>query len=292
MSEKQTYKKRTSFWPTIVSMTFVLFFVGLIGIIALYSSHLSDYYKSNFEVFLFFNDDVEEVKAKEIETQLLKNGMVNKITFVHRDIAARKEIERTGIDFLKTLEKNPFPHSLEILLKPEAADEQKIKSLENQLKSIQGVNDVVYAKDDFGKNMLSEINKNFKSIEKILAVITFILLVIAIVLINSTVRLNMFARRFIIKSMQYVGASDWFIIKPFLGMYFIYALVSTFLAITMLTGCVYLLENQLQNGTWKIFLPKFSILAGILLLLAVVIILISVFFSTKKYLKLKIDQLY
>jgi len=92
--------------------------------------------------------------------------------------------------------------------------------------------------------------------------------------------------------MQYVGASDWFIIRPFLGMYSIYALLSVFLAISMLSGIVYVVETYLQQNNWQIFIVQYASLAGFLLVLALLISLISVFFSTKRYLKLKIDQLY
>jgi cell division transport system permease protein len=102
----------------------------------------------------------------------------------------------------------------------------------------------------------------------------------------------MFARRFIIKSMQYVGASDWFIIKPFIKMYLVYALVSTFIALGLLFGLVYLAETNLQFNNWQLFIQQYLLLSSVLLGLAVVISLVSVYFSTKRYLKLKIDQLY
>ena len=143
-----------------------------------------------------------------------------------------------------------------------------------------------------GKNLLTQINKNFKTVEFILLALAVIFLIIALALINSTVRINMFARRFIIKSMQYVGASDWFIVRPFLGMYSIYALLSVSLAISMLSGIVYLVETHLQQNNWQLFIVQYASLAGFLLVLALLISLISVFFSTKRYLKLKIDQLY
>ncbi len=292
MDNNKTYKKRTSFWPTIISMSLVLFIVGLIGIISIYANHLSAFYRNNFEVFVFFSENTDVNAARTTESTIKKLSYVNASIFVDREIAARKEIARTGNDFIKTLGYNPFPHSLELHLNPEAAEEAKMKEIEKTLKQMPNVDDVVFAKDDFGKNLLTQINQNFKTIELVLASIAFIFLIIAIALINSTVRLNMFARRFIIKSMQYVGASDWFIIRPFLSMYLSYSLVATLIAISLLGSIVYLTETQLQQNNWQLFLPKYGILAGILLVLAIGIILISVFFSTKRYLKLKIDQLY
>ena len=154
------------------------------------------------------------------------------------------------------------------------------------------MDDVVFAKDDLGKNILSQINKNFNTIKTILMALAGVLLFISLLLINSTVRINMFARRFIIKSMQYVGASDWFIIKPFIKMYLVYALVSTFIALGLLFGLVYLAETNLQFNNWQLFIQQYLLLSGVLFGLAIVISLISVYFSTKRYLKLKIDQLY
>jgi cell division transport system permease protein len=273
-------------------MSLVLFIVGLIGIISIFAEHLSGFYRNNFEVFVFFNEDATAEMALKTESEIKKLHYVKSSLFVDREIAARKEIARTGNDFIRTLGYNPFPHSLELHLKPEAAEEKMMMEVESKLRHMPDVDDVVFAKDDFGHNLLAQINKNFKAIELVLASIALIFLIIAIVLINSTVRLNMFARRFIIKSMQYVGASDWFIIKPFLGMYLTYSLISTGIALSLLGTLVYLTERELQSNNWQLFLPRYGILAGILLILAIVIILLSVLFSTKRYLKLKIEQLY
>lgn len=273
-------------------MALVLFIVGLTGIISIFANHLSSFYRNNFEVFVFFKIETSTEDARKTEDQIKHLPYVTSSVFVDREIAARKEIARTGNDFIKTLGYNPFPHSLELHLTPDAADELKMNAVVKTLKQMPQIDDVVFAKDDLGKNLLTQINKNFKTIELVLAAIALILLIIAIVLINSTVRLNMFARRFIIKSMQYVGASDWFIIKPFIGMYLTYALVATGIALSLLSGIVYLTESTLQSNNWQIFWPKYALLAGFLLVLAIVIVLVSVLFSTKRYLKLKIEQLY
>lgn len=287
-----TYKKRTSFWPTIISMSLVLFIVGLTGLISIYANYLSVFYKNNFEVFVFFKPETSTEEARKTEEQVKRLPYVNASLFVDRETAARKEIARTGNDFIKTLGYNPFPHSLELHLKADATDDKMMDIIVKDLKQMQGVDDVVFARDDFGKNMLTQINRNFKTIEMALGAIALILLIISIALINSTVRLNMFSRRFIIKSMQYVGASDWFIIRPFMSMYLVYALVASGIAMCLLSGIVYLTETTLQSNNWQLFLTEYALLAGFLLVLAIVIVMISVLFSTKRYLKLKIEQLY
>jgi cell division transport system permease protein len=292
LSKEVKYKKRTSFWPTIISMSLVLFIVGLLGLVSIYANHLSSFYQKNFEVFVFFAADADDEIALNVQKQINSLPFVNKTTFVDREVAARKEIARTGEDFIKTLGYNPIPHSLQININSEFADEQKMEVVEKQLRFIPQVDDVVFAKDDLGKNILSQINKNFNTIKTILMALAGVLLFISLILINSTVRINMFARRFIIKSMQYVGASDWFIIKPFIKMYLIYALVSTLIALGLLFSLVYVAETNLQFNNWQLFIQQYLLLSSVLLGLAVVISLVSVYFSTKRYLKLKIDQLY
>jgi cell division transport system permease protein len=292
LNSEKTYKKRTSFWPTIISMSLVLFIVGLLGVVSIYAKHLAAFYQDNFEVFVYFNEEVSADEAKKEETGIRAMPFVNSSTFIDKEIAARKEIAKTGNDFIKTLGYNPFPHSLELNIKAEYADDLGMKEVENKLRKNPLVNDVVFAKDDLGKNLLTQINKNFRMVEFVLLCIAFLLLVISIALINSTVRINMFARRFIIKSMQYVGASDWFIIRPFLSMYSLYAVLSVMIALTMLSGIIYLAETQLHQNNWQLFLPKYALLAGFLLVLALIISMISVYFSTRRYLRLKIDQLY
>lgn len=292
MNPEKKYKKRTSFWPTIISMSLVLFIVGLLGVISIYAKHMAEFYQGNFEVFVYYTDTTGPEEAKKTEQLIKTRDYVNSTVFIDREIAARKEIAKTGNDFIKTLGYNPIPHTLQINIKPEFAEEGKLDLIESQLRLLPNVDDVNYAKDDLGKNILAQINQNFRTVEIILLTIAGILLMISLALINSTVRINMFARRFLIKSMQYVGASDWFIIRPFLGMYIVYACISVLISLGMLFGIIYLAETHLNQNNWQLFLPKYLLLAGFLLVLAVVISVVSVYFSTRRYLKLKIDQLY
>jgi cell division transport system permease protein len=273
-------------------MSLVLFIVGLLGVISIYAKHMAEFYQGNFEVFVYYTDTTGTEGAKKTEQLIKTRNYVNSTVFIDREIAARKEIAKTGNDFIKTLGYNPIPHTLQINIKPEFAEEGKLDLIESQLRLLPNVDDVNYAKDDLGKNILAQINQNFRTVEIILLTIAGILLMISLALINSTVRINMFARRFLIKSMQYVGASDWFIIRPFLGMYIVYACISVLISLGMLFGIIYLAETHLNQNNWQLFLPKYLLLAGFLLVLAVVISVVSVYFSTRRYLKLKIDQLY
>ncbi|MCC6818024.1 MAG: hypothetical protein IT245_03925 [Bacteroidia bacterium] len=273
-------------------MSLVLFIVGLLGIITIYAKHIAEFYQGNFEVFVYFSDTTNADDARSTEKEIKKLSFVNSTVFIDREVAARKEIKRLGNDFIKTLGFNPIPHAIQINIKSDFAEEDKINLIEQQLKLLPNVDDVNYAKDDLGKNLLTQINQNFKMVRLVLISIAGIMLLISLALINSTVRINMFARRFLIKSMQYVGASDWFIIKPFLGMYTLYAIISVLVACGMLSGIVYLSEMQLNQNYWQLFIVQYALLAGFLLVLAVIISWISVFFATKRYLKLKIDQLY
>jgi len=227
-----------------------------------------------------------------ISSEIGKLDFVNGMRFVERDSAAREESRKTGDDFIKTLGFNPIPHALIVKIKPEYADKAKMEVIEKKLINMAYIDDLQYPRNSLGKNLLIDFNKNLRTIETVLFTLAIIFLIIALILINSTVRINMFARRFIIKSMQYVGASDWFIIRPFLGMYILYAIISTITALAMLGGLIYMGEVRFEMNHWQDFLGKYLILAGILLVLAILIAVISVYFSTKRYLRLKIDQLY
>ncbi len=292
MSSENKYKKRTSFWPTIISMTFVLFFVGLIGLLAIFSKSLTEYYNNNFEIYVYCLPEANDSAAKLVLNQLRASQYTQEAIFEHKDESAKKEIEKTGTDFIKTLGYNPFPHSIKVIMKSEFVEDLKLKKIEQEWLRITNVDDIIYAKDDLGKNLLGEIKKNFNSIGKILIFLSIFLLFIAIILINNTVRLNMFARRFLIKSMQYVGASDWFIIKPFIGMYIGYALIATLFSWILLRTGVYFIQKELFISLFPNFFKEFLFLGIFLLILSLLIVLISVIISTKKYLKLKIDQLY
>lgn len=273
-------------------MSLVLFIVGLLGVISIYAKQLTEFYESNFEIFVYLSDTASNEEARKVEKEIKGLNFVNSTVFIDREIAARKAIRSQGNDFIKTLGFNPYPHAIQINIKSDYAEEGKIELIERQLLLMPLIDDINYAKDDLGKNLLSQIKENFKMVRLVLLGVAGILLLISIALINSTVRINMFARRFLIKSMQYVGASDWFIIKPFLGMYTLYASIAVLVSCSLLFSIVYLFESQFNLNYWQLFIPQYALLAGFLLVLAFIISWISVFFATKRYLKLKIDQLY
>ncbi len=292
MATQKIYKKRTSFWPTILSMALVLFIIGLLGLVSIHTQELINNYRNNFEVNVYFSTETPTDIALKTQEKIKQLPIIKHTKFIDRNIAAKKEIAAQGNDFIATLGYNPIPHSLELQVRAEMVNNNTLPELEKTLRAMEGIEDVKYAKNEYGKAVLEQINANFKTVEIALAILAVILLIVSIVLINSTVRLNMFARRFIIKSMQYVGASDWFIIKPFLRMYFGYALAATLLALLLLGGVIYLYQKYAQDFQIAQFIIPYSILAGILLILALLIVIISVLISTKRYLKLKIEQLY
>lgn len=273
-------------------MSFVLFIAGLLGLVVLHARQISDALKETFEVNVFLNRTVEREQAMALKTSIEQRKEIKGIRFIDKDIAAKEQMAEMGDDFIKTLGYNPFGHHLVVQLKANEATESNLKALENILKQDTLVEDVLYARNDTGEDILLQITDNYKKVELALSILAGILLLIAITLINGTVRLNLFARRFLVKSMQYAGASDWFILKPFLGMYLGYGIISAILAAGMLAGIEYTFINNDPDTFKMLDIKIYAVLFIILLILAVVIVLTSAYFSTKKYLRLKIDQLY
>lgn len=287
MAQEKKYRKRTSFFPTVMSIGIVLFLTGLLGLIYQFSHQMDAYIRENFEIRIYLQDGTEDKDGINLSMQFKEMKEIKSAKFVSKEEAAQKEMEEQGINFIESLGYNPLPHAIFITLHSDYTNELQINQLVSNIKKNKIVESVSYP-----ENILSLVNDNLKTVEVVLLIILAVFLFAALFVINNTIRLNIFARRFLIKSMQFVGATDGFIIKPFLRMYLLQGLAGALLAIVLNAGVLFWI-NKTFTGLIQFKDPiPYAIIASALILISIIIILPATYFACRKYLRLDINKLY
>lgn len=279
-------RNKISYWNSIFSITTVLFLTGFLGIFIWIAKNTSDVLKESVYIQVELVDTVQSAYDKyraELENIL----EVKKVKFVSKDIAAAKLKKDINEDFINIIGYNPLFNSFEVnikseMFKPEILEATKKLILKNAL-----VRDANYP-----KVISKTLDKNLRKISLILGAITLFLLIIAVILIDSTIRLAMFSDRFLIKSMQLVGATRWFIIRPYIWRAVLNGIVSALVASGLLVLILYLFDKYTQLIELQKELKYLSIIFFGLILLGVILSFISTFFAVNKYLRMKLDSLY
>jgi cell division transport system permease protein len=280
-------KRRISYLPSIISIALVLFMLGLFGIILINGKKLSDHIKENFQLTIFFRDDVKEADVKRIHSLIESAEYTRKATYVNKDDAAKDFAKELGQDFVNFLGFNPLLNSVELFVKSDYATPEKIAEIDSQIRKNPEVTDVVYQ-----KTIIEEINENVKTVGSILVALSIVFLIIAITLINNTIRLNLYARRFLIKSMQMVGATHWFITRPFVIKSFLHGLYGGIIACLLMAGLLYWLPFWVADLQLLYDTLQFAILFAVVIIAGIIISMVSSMISTNHYLRMKIDDLY
>lgn len=285
--QKVNRRKRISYLSSIISIAMVLVMLGLFGLIYIQSNQLNKIIKENILMSVYLNDDINQAEIDK-NLQSIKNIIdVKEVKFISKDAAAMDLSKEMGQDIIEFAGYNPLPSSFELSIKAESAQSSKIQELKNKLMLLPKVSEVKYS-----ETISENVGKNLGSLSYILIGLAVIFIIIALVLINSNIRLNLYAKRFSIKSMQLVGATHWFIIKPFVFRSFFNGLYGGLLATGLLIFILYILPNyfpQIQN---LYHTENFTLLFVILIVTGVLVSMISSWFSTNKYLKTKIEDLY
>lgn len=280
---------RNSYLSTVVSISLVLFMLGVMGWVLLNANRIKDHVKENVLIEIFLEEGLNKVDVQQFKKKLDAEPYVKNIVFVSKDSAAARFQRAYGEDFMEMLEYNPLPASMELHLYADYAHNDSIVIIEqgifNEHKEL--ISDVKYRKD-----YLAQLNDNIENITLGLLVMCGLLLVIAIALINNTIRLSIYSKRFLIKSMQLVGATQGFIRRPFLLSGVLQGLYGGALAIGLLQGLFYLSVNYIPDLFELQDAVTLGILFGGMGLMGILITWFSTLFSMQKYLRLKSDELY
>ena len=280
-------KTKTIYVSTVISIALVLLMTGLLGLILVHAKNLSKYVKENIVLNIIVNEGAKEVDVNALQKQLDANPYVLKTQYVSKELAARNLTKDLGEDFVDFLGYNPLLSSIDVYLKADYANNASIQTFTATLNKNPLVKEVVYQ-----KSLIDMVNQNIKGIGLVILAFASILLIIAVALINNTIRLAIYSQRFLIKSMQLVGATKNFIRMPFLTYGVLQGLIGGLIAVILFLLTLYFAQQQVPEmiilRDWFEFSLVFIGVIGI----GVLISGLSTYFAVSKFLRLKIYDLY
>lgn len=280
-------KLRSSYLTLVISVSLVLFLLGVLGLVLINAKELSDYFRESLSFSIMLNDDAKEADIRMLQKDLDGKLYVKSTEYVSKDEAAAKMKEDLGEDFINFLGDNPLPPSIDVYLYANYTSPDSVAKIEKYVQEYPFVKEVYYQ-----ESLLFLINENVRKISIFLLVISSFLFLIALTIINNTIRLSIYSKRFLIRTMQVVGATRSFIRRPFLVQSAFHGLLAALLAMGLLMGMLYLIEKEFFL-MFKFESTNLLILLGVsLIIIGVFINIISTFFSVNRYLSISEDKLY
>lgn len=287
MSKKSSHFPGTQFVTTTISTTLVLVLLGTIVLFMLSARNLSDYVRENITMSVLISDDLSQEQINKMKSGFEKKQYIKTINYISREQAVKESIEEMGADPTEFLGCNPFTASFEINVKANYANPDSLRHIAKSIKADQAVVDVVYPKD-----LVKSVNDNLEKASIILLIIAALFTYISFALINNTVRLQIFSRRFIINTMKLVGASWGFIRRPFIRQGVIQGVISALIA----DGLLFLGVNRLiafePDLVTIINVQVFGIVSAAVFAFGIIITLFCVYASLNKFLHMNSNELY
>ncbi len=289
-SSYDKFQKRrliSSYFSVVLSIFLVLFLLGILGLFVLNSKKLSDDFKEEIAMTVFFKNEANDSILNNFGAQLKVSKFVKSSVFVNKDSAAKQHTDIIGEDFMTFLGTNPLQNSYDIHLKADYIVADSIRNIERNIRTNEMVSDIIY-----DKQLVNLVNDNIKKVSFWILIISGFLTLVAVLLINSSMRLSIYSHRFIIKTMQMVGATKSFIRKPFIWRSIKLGLLGSLLAVLGLIGTLVYLDDHFPNlGILEDQLIIGLVLLGVVLI-GILITWISTFFATQRFLNLRTDDLY
>ena len=273
---------------TIIGITLVLVLVGTLLIVSLLGNAVTGHYRGQVVVQVMIADDLEEKDAQLLKKHIEGEAYTAEASYLSKEEAAAMMQEELGEEFVDFLGYNPLPASIDIHIKPEFSDEDKLAEIVKELEKNTSVNEVVFQHD-----LLKQMNANLSKWSLGISLIGVVLLIIAIVLIVNTIQLAIFSQRFLIKSMQLVGATHWFIQKPFLRRGLWFGFLASLLALATIFMLLFAFRSDLQEMI-NILQEKQRLLAliGGVLLIGLFLSGISTVYAVNRFIRTDSDKLY
>lgn len=289
-SSFDNFQKRrliSSYFSVVLSVFLVLFLLGILGLFIINSKKLANDFKENIAMTIFFKNEANDSIVKAFGTQIKASPFVKSYTYVTKEAAAKEHTDIIGEDFMEFLGENPLQNSYDIHLKGDYVIKDSITKIEAGLRKNTMISDIVY-----DKQLVNLVNDNIKKVSMWILIISGFLAVIAVLLINSSLRLSIHSNRFIIKTMQMVGATKAFIRKPFVMRSIKLGMIGAVLAVLALIGVLIYVETSFPN----LGILEDKAMIGLVLLavlgIGVLITWLSTYFATQRFLNLRTDDLY
>lgn len=280
-------RSQPSYFMSILGVSLVLFILGLLGWIVINANKLGQYFKENVEVRVYLRENISPKDSVTLVQYIANKPYVKEYEYVTKELAKQKFVADGNDDWKNILDANPLPASIEFKLRNQYVQSDSLAAIKADIEQNIGVNDVQYP-----RSLVDNLNENVRKISLILLIIAITLCVVVIVLIDNTIKLAMFSNRFLIKTMQMVGATRGFIAHPMDIRAIINGAVAGLIALAGIIALVFFAEQQLpelkamRDTAWLLMLGSGIIILGIL------ISLLSTHRSVIKYLKMKLDELY
>ncbi|MBF9254952.1 ABC transporter permease [Pontibacter sp. 172403-2] len=293
---KSIRKKKLGNYPhamVVFSITLALFVIGVFGLLLIHAHTLSENVKESIEMQVYLDRDLSEVQLARMQKSFAAKEYVAykadtaQVRFVSKDEAAKLLLNETNEDFLTLLGENPLRDAYVLRIDADHAGTPELKSIKLDLQDTDGVYEVQYV-----ESLIQSINSNLQKISIILLGFAAILVLVVIILINNTIKLALYSQRFLIRSMQLVGATSYFIQRPFLNRATWQGIVSGLIASALLFALMQyayheITELQLLRNDEQTYL-----LMGALVVIGCVIGFLSSYRSVRKYLRMSLDELY
>ncbi len=286
-------KKKLGSYPSlglIFSITLALFAIGVFGALLVYSKELERVVRENVTVQVYLQNQLTKEELARIESALKSKSFTlpnSPIQFISKDEAAKKFIQDTGKDFRKFLGENPLRDAYVVKIAESFHNKESLGKIKTEIEKMPGVFQV-----DYQESLIEAINKNIGKIGLIVMGLVAALLVIVVLLIHNTLRLALFSQRFLIRSMQLVGATRWFIQKPFLLRASLYGIIAGMVASGLLIALLYLATSKVEELKLIQNNERLGFLCASLLLTGLIVAVASSYQAVSKYLKLSLDELY
>ncbi len=286
LPEERFNKRRliSTYFSVVVSISLVLFLTGILGILLVNSKKVADHFKEQIVMTIYVKDSAKEIELKQLQKTLRLNTATKNVIFVSKEEASKRHANEIGEDFIEFLGYNPLLNSIDVYFKASFLNPAMVSKLSKDIALYSYVNEVVY-----DRPLLELLDENIKKITFWMLLASGLFIFVAVLLINSSIRLSIYSKRLIIKTMQLVGATKSFIRRPFIKTHL---LMSTLGAIVAMSGMALVIyEMQKRFPELQIFdnpLEPALVFIGVFLL-GLGITIISTFFATQRYLNIKSD---
>jgi cell division transport system permease protein len=286
----QKRRLRSSYFSVVMSIAFVLFLIGLLGLLVLNTKNVSDYFKEQASITIFLNDDIDATRLMAFQSSLKEKEYTKSIIYISKEEAAEIVKKENGEDFMEFVGYNPLKNSIELFLKADFVTPKRMEEIQNTMAK----NSYVF-EASYNKSLITLLTKNVKRISLWVLFFSALFALIAMLLINNSIRLSVYSKRFTIKTMQMVGATKRFIRKPFILSSVKLGFFGGIVALIGLAITIYYLNNYfpelglLDKDSDKILLAA---LFGGVFLIGIIITWMSAYFATQRFLNLRTDELY
>ena len=289
LTEEKFNKRRliSTYLSLVVSISLVLFLTGIMGILLLNSKKVADHFKEQIAMTVYIKDTAKEIELKQLEKTLNLNSATKKVNFVSKKEASLRHANEIGEDFIEFLGFNPLMNSIDVYFKASFLNPAMVSKLSNDIERYGYVSEVVY-----DQPLLELLDDNIKKITFGMILASGLFILVAVLLINSSIRLSIYSKRIIIKTMQLVGATKSFIRRPLIKTHLLMGFIGAIIALVGLGILIHQIDQRFPELKILENPIEPALILTAVLALGLGITLISTFFATQRYLNLKTDAIY